>query len=74
MLKLFNSTFQFTDHEFDSSQGVFIISQSEVSIFFSNFSNLFKLQTASLIELEMTSQMISIRHFDITSSAQSGTR
>ncbi len=65
-LRVSNSFFEVTQYTFDSSQGVFIIAYSEVSILFSTFSKQFKDQSSSLVDLEMHSLMTNIRDLDIT--------
>ena len=66
LLTVSNSTFEVTDNAFDSPQGVFIISNSGVSLVSSSFSRFVKHQSPALIELEMLSEMDTIGDLDIT--------
>ncbi len=64
-----NSTFEITDHHFDSPKGIFVLSFSEISVDSSVFVRTFKetsLSSPTLVELQMLSQRAKINQISIT--------
>ncbi len=61
-----NSTFQVTDHMFDSPKGVFILANSDISVKTSLFTRKLKQFSPSLMELQMLSQRSVVKELNIT--------